>query len=124
MYIRKSEEKAGGRGTGDDVQGNFWKLLNNSNFGFDCKDNSQNRSLHLLYDEEAELELLSKYNGKKKNNIFLSTEAKIREIDNKYSNIDNLAKDEKPFAESIKKAEIEKVLEEHGEKRVKKAKEK
>ena len=27
----------------DEVQANFWKLLNNRNFGFDCRDNSQNR---------------------------------------------------------------------------------
>ena len=30
---------------GDDVQGNFWKLLNNSNFGYGCAENSQNKSL-------------------------------------------------------------------------------
>ena len=27
-----------------DVQGNFYKLLNNANFGFDCRDNLQNKS--------------------------------------------------------------------------------
>ena len=36
---------------GDDVQVSFWKLLNNANLGFDCRDNSQNKSLHLIYDE-------------------------------------------------------------------------
>ena len=29
---------------GDNVQANFWKLLNNANFGFDCRDNSQNKA--------------------------------------------------------------------------------
>ena len=33
----------------DDVQANFWKLLNNANFGFDCRNNSQNKRLHLIY---------------------------------------------------------------------------
>ena len=31
---------------GDDVQGNFWKLLNNANFGFDCRDNSQKKAFN------------------------------------------------------------------------------
>ena len=44
---------------GDDVQGNFWKLLNNSNFGYGCAENSQNKSLHLIYDEESEINILS-----------------------------------------------------------------
>ena len=36
---------------GDNVQTNFWKLLNNTNFGFDCRDNWQHKSLHLIYNE-------------------------------------------------------------------------
>ena len=47
---------------GDDVQANFWKLLNNANLGFDCSDNSLNKSLHLTYDENVEVEFISKYN--------------------------------------------------------------
>ena len=46
---------------GDDVQANFWKLLNNANFGFDCRDNSHNQSLHLIYDGNAEVGFISKY---------------------------------------------------------------
>ena len=48
---------------GDDVQANFWKFLNNSNFGFYCRDYSQNRSLHLIHDEQAEIEFINKYEG-------------------------------------------------------------
>ena len=44
---------------GDDVQANFWKLLNNANFGFDCRDNLQNKSLHLIYNEQVEIELIN-----------------------------------------------------------------
>ena len=40
---------------GDDVQANFWKLSNNANFGFGYRNNSQNKSLHLIYDEQAEI---------------------------------------------------------------------
>ena len=61
---------------GDDVQVNFWKLLNNSNFGFDCRDNSQNKIFHLIYDEDTKIEFLTKYEGCKSTNPFLSLEAR------------------------------------------------
>ena len=35
---QKSRQEAVARG--DEVQGNFYKLLSNANFGFDCRDNS------------------------------------------------------------------------------------
>ena len=51
-YILSNQRASQGAvARGDDVQANFWKLLNNVNFGFDCRDNSQNKSLHLIYDE-------------------------------------------------------------------------
>ena len=53
MYIDQSR--------GDDVQAKFWKLLNNANFGFDCRDNSQNKRLHLIYDKNVEVEFIGKY---------------------------------------------------------------
>ena len=56
---------------GDDVQANFWKLLNNANLGFDCNDNSLNKSQHLTYDENAEVEFISKYNKYDSSNCFL-----------------------------------------------------
>ena len=49
----------------DDVQGNFYKLLHNANFGFDCRDNSQNKSLHLIYDDYAKIEFINKYKSTK-----------------------------------------------------------
>ena len=45
---------------GDDVQANFWKLVNNADFGFDCRGNSQNNSLHLIYHKEAQVDFLGK----------------------------------------------------------------
>ena len=33
---------------GDDVPANFWKLVNYANFGFDCRDNSQNKTVSHL----------------------------------------------------------------------------
>ena len=103
---------------GDDVQANFWKPLNNSNFSFDCRDNSQNKSLHLIYDEDAEIEFLTKYEGYKSTNPFLSLEARIRNIEEKYKYVENLPFDEQPFAETLKKEEIKKVTEVFNKKRV------
>ena len=69
---------------GDKVQGNFYELLNNANFGFDCRDISQNKSLHLIYKENAEIEFINKYEGYKSENCFLLVEAKIKNVRNKY----------------------------------------
>ena len=33
---------------GDHVPANFWKLVNYTNFGFDCRDNSQNKTVSHL----------------------------------------------------------------------------
>ena len=75
---------------GDDVQANFWKLLNYVNFGFDCRDNSQNKSLHLIYNENTEVELNSKYSKYDTNNCFVDLDARIKNIEEYYSNLDNL----------------------------------
>ena len=93
---------------GDDVQANFWKLLNNSNFGSDCSYNSQNKSLHLIYNKDMEIEFLAKYEDCKSTNPFLSVEAKIRNIEEKYKDVENLPFDIQPFAETLKKEEIKK----------------
>ena len=97
---------------GDDVQVHFWKLLNNSNFSFDCRDNSQNKSLHLIYNEDGEIEFLTKYEGYKSTNPSLSLEAKIKNIEEKYKDVENLPFDEQPFAETPKKKEIKIVTKE------------
>ena len=58
---QKARQEAVARG--NDVQATFWKLLNNANFGFDCRDNSQNKRIHLIYDEQTEIEFINKYEG-------------------------------------------------------------
>ena len=79
---------------GDGVQANFWKLLNNANFGFNCRDNSQNKSLHIIYDENAKVEFISKYRKHDTNNCFLDLDTRIKNIEEYYSNLDNLRDDE------------------------------
>ena len=75
---------------GDDVEANFWKLLNNANFGFDCRDNSQNEGLHLIYEENTEKEFISKYSKYNTNNCLLNLDTRIKNIE------------EQPYTETLK----------------------
>ena len=91
---------------GDKVQGNFYELLNNANFGFDCRDISQNKSLHLIYKENAEIEFTNKYEDYKSENCFLLMEAKIKNVQNKYDYVEHLPEDEQAFEGSRRKQKL------------------
>ena len=43
------------------VEKDFYKLLNNSNFGIDCRSNIDNRTLEPVYDEISEIAFIKKY---------------------------------------------------------------
>ena len=94
---------------GDNVQANFWKFLNNANFGFDCRDNSQNKSLHLIYDKAQEVDFISKYGNYNSDNCFLNLDSQIENVNRLYDNVDKLDKNEKPYAEILKEKEIESI---------------
>lgn len=94
---------------GDDVQANFWKRLNNANFGFDCRDNSQNKSLHLIYGEDEEVKFISKYDKYDSKNCFLSLDARIENINKYYDDVDNLKEEEQPYLDLLRQEEIGKV---------------
>ena len=94
---------------GDDVQADFWKLLNNANFGFDYRDNLQNKSLHLMYDENAEVEFISKYGSYNSDNCFQNLDARLKNINKYYNDADNLEKDEVPYADTLREEKIERV---------------
>ena len=93
------------------MQANFWKLVNNAYFGFDCRGNSQNKYLHLIYDENAEVEFISKYSRYDANNCFLYLDARIKNIEEYYSNLDNLEDDGQSYAETLKQEEMKRVIE-------------
>ena len=93
------------------MQANFWKLSNNANFGFGYRNNSQNKSLHLIYDEQAEIEFINKYEGYKTTICFLNLENMIENVRKNYANIEGPPENERPFAQSLMKEEIEKVTE-------------
>ena len=86
-------------------------LLNNTNFGFDCIDISQKKSLHLIYDEEAAIDFISKYDGYSSRNCFLNLDAKIKNIKEYYSNLENLTEVKRSYAETLKQVETERVTE-------------
>ena len=44
-----------------DVERDFYKLLNNSNFGYDRRNNADNFFLNLIYNEIKELSYTKKY---------------------------------------------------------------
>ena len=92
---------------GDDVRANVWKLLNNANFRFDCGGNSQNKSLHLIYDEDEEVEFISKYGDYNSDNCFLKLDSRIENINRYYDNVENLDEEEKPYAETLREEEME-----------------
>ena len=79
-------------------------INSNTNFRFDCRDNSWNKSLHLIYDDYAKIEFINKYESYKSGNCFLSLESKIKNIQAKYDDVENLAFDKQPFAETLKEA--------------------
>ena len=53
---QKSRQKAT-----TDVEKDFYKLLNNSNFGKDCRSNIYNRTLEPIYDKLSEILFIKKY---------------------------------------------------------------
>ena len=71
----------------DDAQANFYKLMNNSNFGYDCRDHSQNRSIPLIYDEKPQVEFITKYDSSKENNVFLTEDYFLKKCGEKYDNM-------------------------------------
>ena len=49
------------KAAGTKVEKDFYKLLNNSNFGYDCRKNIDNCNLELLYDGVEEVKYIKKY---------------------------------------------------------------
>ena len=57
---QKSRQKAT-----SSVEKDFYKLLNNSNFGIDCRNNIDNCVLQLLFDDFEEISYFKKFTRKK-----------------------------------------------------------
>ena len=83
------------------MQAKFWKFLNNANFGFDCRDNSPNKNLHLIYNERQEVDFISKYSTYNSDNRFLNLDSQIENINRYYDKAENLDENEQPFVEIL-----------------------
>ena len=47
----------------NDIEKDFYKLMNNSNFGYDCRNNLDNCKFVLIFDELKELTYVERYHN-------------------------------------------------------------
>ena len=72
------------------VEKDFYKLLNNSNFGVDCRSNIDNRTLEPIYDEISEIAFIKKYEnifGNEKYFQFSEINVITEEVNEKYERL-------------------------------------
>ena len=69
-----------------DVEEDFYKLMNNTNFGYDCCNNADNCYFHLVYDEIEEISYAKRYQNLFDQDIseFVSTEILERQIEEEF----------------------------------------
>ena len=77
----------------------FYKLMNNADFGFDCRNNANNLKFEPLINEINELTYIKKYHNLYDNNIssFVSSEILEKNINQKFEQEIALIKDNDPF---------------------------
>ena len=74
---------------GDKVESNFCKLLNNANFGYDCKNNLDNCKFQPINDEINELSFIKRYHSNlydKNLQPFITSKALKEDIDERFNN--------------------------------------
>ena len=72
------------------VEKDFYKLLNNSSFGIDCRSNIDNRTLEPIYDEISEIAFIKKYEnifGNEKYFQFSEINVITEEVNEKYERL-------------------------------------
>ena len=83
----------------NDIEKNFYKLMNNANFGFDCRNNANNLKFEPLIDEINELTYIKKYYNlfDSKINNFVNSEILEKNINQEFEQEIALVKDNDPF---------------------------
>ena len=72
------------------VEKDFYKLLNNSNFGMNCRSNIDNRTLEPIYDEISEIAFIKKYDnifGNEKSFQFSDINIMTEEVNEKFDRL-------------------------------------
>ena len=84
------------------IEKNFYKLMNNANFGFDCRNNANNLKFEPLIDEINELMYIKKYYNLFENKIsgFVNSEILEKNINQEFDQKIALIKDDDPFKNS------------------------
>ena len=76
----------------NDLEKDFFKLMNNSNFGYDCRNNSDNCKFNPIFDELGEITYVNRYHNifDEKVSSFVSTDLVKQHVEEKFD--DKLAK--------------------------------
>ena len=82
------------------IEKDFYKLINNSNFGYDCRSNLDNCQFVPIFDELQEITYLKRYYNYFDSNVssFVSSDLIRQEIEEKYNDLlMKLSKDDKYY---------------------------
>ena len=97
----------------NDIEKNFYKLMNNANFGFDCRNNANNLKFEPLIDEINEFTYIKKYYNLLDTKIekFVSSEILEKNIHQEFEQKIALIKHDDPFKNArIKELENKKEM--------------
>ena len=69
------------------IEKNFYKLMNNSNFGYDCRNNIDNCKFVPIFDEYNEITFVSRYHNvfDQKVSQFVTSDSLKRQIEQKFN---------------------------------------
>ena len=70
------------------VEKDFYKLMNNSNFGYDCRNNIDNCKFVPIFDEYNEITFINRYHNifDQKVSQFVTTDLLKKQIEEKFNN--------------------------------------